>query len=293
LTRYVGYGLCLESEIALPLPPIHSTVALPVIAVRFGGFDASEALSLPYAAGAVAYGPYSGRVLVRTEGLPDFLVSGSCILIGDHRAEAELGDIVVRMVLGFVLQLRSIMAFHGAAACRHGRAVALLGDRAAGKSTTAMGLAERGWGFLCDDIVAVEPEGNVPAGATRARLNSDSYDRLGDGRHSGPAPRDRDGKYSVQPGSEGRAAALESVFVIEAAEVETVESRAVLGYAKLRVALAHMHSLSGIGDPGTRLRRAAETLELVPLFVVRRPRRRFALDELLDTIEALSLREDP
>lgn len=185
------------------------------------------------------------------------------------------------------------MAFHGAAVSRNGRALALLGARGAGKSTTAAGLAGRGWGFLCDDIVAIEPEGRVPAGATRARLNSDSYDRLRDGKPSGPAARDRDGKYSLDPGSEGRAAALGPVFVIEAAEVEAVESRAVRGYAKLRVVIAHMHSLSGIGDPGTRLRRAAEILQRVPLFVVRRPRRRFAFDELLDTIEALSLREDP
>ncbi len=293
MIRYVGYGLGIESEIALPLPPIRSMAALPVIAVQVGGFDAPEMLNLPYVTGAAAFGPYSGGVLIRTEGLPDFLVSKSRILIGGPRAEAEVGDIVVRMVLGFVLQMRSILAFHGAAVSRNGRAIALFGDSGAGKSTAAMGLARRGWGFLCDDIVAIESGRRVPAGATRARLNSDSFDRLSKGLRSAPSSMDRDGKYSVKPGSEGRAAALDSVFVIEAAEVEAVESRAVRGYAKLRIVLAHMHSLSGIGDPGTRLRKAAEVLERVSLFVIKRPSSRFALDDLLDTIEALSLREDP
>jgi predicted kinase len=290
--HYSCYGLGIESEIVLPLPlpPRQSTAALPIVEVLVGGFDAPASLELPCDLGGAAFGPYSGGIVIRMPGLPDFFASESCIRIGDLTTEEEVGDIVVRMILLFVFQLRSMLTFHGSAASRNGRAVALFGYRGAGKSTTAMGLAKRGWSFLSDDIVAVDTEGVVPQGATRARLNSDSFVRLIGGAFSG-ALRDRDGKYAVEHGVGGDAATLGQVVVLKAAEVGAVEAREIRGYAKLRLALAHLHSLPSIGDPRSRLHEVADTLARIPLFVVQRPIDSFALDGVLDTIEALSLRE--
>jgi hypothetical protein len=261
--------------------------------VSLGGFEPLDAQStLPYDAGGAQYGPYDGAILIRVKGVADFLASEASISIGQSgRSEEELGDLVVRLALGFVLQQRSMLAFHGAAASRDGRAVAIFGERGAGKSTTALGLAKRGWGLLCDDIVVVEPGGITPRGAARVRLNADSYDRLMDGRRAATAPLDRDGKHPVESGGEVRAAPLRKVFILESAEVEGVEVREARGYAKLELALGHMHSPSGIGDPSDRLRRAAEALSRVPVYAVKRPAHRFALDELLDVIETISLKE--
>jgi hypothetical protein len=288
--HYYCYGLGIESEIVLPLPPQQTASSFPRVEVLVGGFEMPAELDLPCDVGGAAFGPYSGGFVIRMPGLPDFFASESCIRIENLTTEEEVGDIVVRMILLFVLQLRSMLAFHGSAASLDGRAVALFGNRGAGKSTTAMGLAKRSWGFLSDDIVVIDTKGTIPQGATRVRLNSDSFDRLVDGPLS-TALKDRDGKYSVEPSIDGRAATLGGIVILEAADVETVVAREIHGYTKLNIALAHMHSLSGIGDPGSRLRMTAETLAYVPLFVVQRPTGRFALDELLDTIESLSFRE--
>ena len=293
MLSYACYGLGIRSELPLPLPECSSTTGALAISVGLGGFEPLDAeCMLPYDAGGALYGPYDGAILIRVKGVADFLVSDSSISVGQSgRSVEELGDLVVRLALGFVLQQRSMLVFHGAAASRDGRAVAILGERGAGKSTTAMGLAKRGWGLLCDDIVVVEPGGTTPRGASRVRLNADSYDRLMDGRRASAAPLDRDGKHPVESGGEVRAAPLRKVFIIESAEVEGVQVHEARGYAKLELALGHMHSPSGIGDPGDRLRRAAEAIARVPLYAVRRPSQRFALDELLDIIETISLKD--
>jgi hypothetical protein len=197
------------------------------------------------------------------------------------------------MALGFAIQSRSMLAFHGAAVSRDGKAIVVLGDRGIGKSTTALGLAKRGWGLLCDDIVVIEPDGNVPLGVARARLNADSYDLLMDGRQAVDAPLDMDGKHPVESHVPVRAAPLTLAFVIEAMEVDNVESREIRGHGKLSAVLDHMHSPPGIGDPASRLGRAAAVMSMVPMYRIRRPSKRFALDELLDKIEMLSFKEEP
>lgn len=295
LRHYTCYGLGMESELPLPLPESPKVGTLPDISVRVGGFEAPvEAGALPYDVGGAVYGPYEGGILIRAKGVADFMVTSSSIRVAKGaESEADLGDLVVRMALGFALQLRSMLAFHGSAASRDGRAIAIFGQRGSGKSTTVLGLTKRGWGLLCDDILVVEPEGTLPRGPSRARLNADSYERLMDVRTAAGAPIDRDGKHPVESGIEARAAPLRTVFALMAADVECVDARQRRGYAKLTVALEHMHSPPGIGEPGARLHRAAAALARVPLYEIRRPARRFALEELLDTIEAFSFPEDP
>jgi hypothetical protein len=68
--------------------------------------------------------------------------------------------------------------------------------------------------------------------------------------------------------------------------------REVRGHAKLSAVLPHIHSPMGIGEPGARLRRAAEVIARLPLYRITRPLHRFALDELLDAIESVSPKED-
>jgi len=295
MTSYVCSGLRIESELPLPLPVCRLAPGDPDLVVLFGGFEVPDGnTQFPWDVGGAVYGVVTEGILIRAKREADFLVTESSIRVGRSSASKEdLGDLVVRMALGFVLQSRSMLAFHGAAASRGGKAIAIFGERGAGKSTTALGLAKRGWGLLCDDIVVIEPNGNVPRGAARVRLNADSYNRLMDGRQATKAPLDMDGKYPVESGIPARAGTLAMALIVEAAEIDKVETREIRGHGKLSAALGHMHSPPGIGDPGSRLGRAASVISGVPMYGIRRPAKRFALEELLDTIETLSFREAP
>jgi hypothetical protein len=63
-------------------------------------------------------------------------------------------------VMSLVLGLRGFVCLHASAALIDGRAAVFVGPPGAGKSTTALGLARRGFAALTDDIVAISAKGN-------------------------------------------------------------------------------------------------------------------------------------
>ena len=58
-------------------------------------------------------------------------------------------------VLGLVLRLRGVICLHASAVAFENRSVAFVGQTGAGKSTTAAAFAQRGYGVISDDIVAL------------------------------------------------------------------------------------------------------------------------------------------
>lgn len=58
-------------------------------------------------------------------------------------------------VMGFALRLRGVLALHASAVLIDGRAVALVGQSGAGKSTTAAAFAAAGYPVLADDVLAI------------------------------------------------------------------------------------------------------------------------------------------
>lgn len=278
-------GLVLHSEISLPLDEAGIAGDAVLVQREFGTLAVPE--PLPYHAGGATYGPQGRGVLVQLGSGPRFLIEANAIRVYGNEAEAVLADLVVRVALGFVVQLRSLLSFHGAAVCRGGVALALLGFRGAGKSTTSLGLVHRGWSLLSDDLVVVGPDAVVPQGPCLTRLNEDSYRHLAGGL---PPDKDSDGKWVVQPqrtGSEGR---LEAIIVLEPGAADTVRVVDLRGQAKLSV-LEHLHSPQGIGDPAGRWVQATRVLSGTRVFRIERPRGRFALDEVLDAVENLSFKE--
>jgi hypothetical protein len=84
-------------------------------------------------------------------------------------------------ILGFVLRLRGGVCLHASAVALADRAVALLGQAGAGKSTTAAAFARCGVPVLSDDVAPLEDRGGtilVQPGSPRLRLWSDSAQAL-------------------------------------------------------------------------------------------------------------------
>jgi hypothetical protein len=84
-------------------------------------------------------------------------------------------------VMGFVLILRGITCLHASAIAFDNKAIAMLGPRSAGKSTTAAAFARLGYSVLTDDVVAIADHGDsflVQPGYPRLRLWPDSVNAL-------------------------------------------------------------------------------------------------------------------
>lgn len=85
---------------------------------------------------------------------------------------------LVGPVMGFVLRLRGTVCLHASAAAVDDRAIALVGQPGAGKSTTAAAFARCGFPVLSDDIVALSGEWLVQPGYPRVNLWPDSVQIL-------------------------------------------------------------------------------------------------------------------
>lgn len=93
----------------------------------------------------------------------DFLISGDGSRVRVTWSErAPLNDITALLTgtpLGCVLRLRGVTCLHASAVAVGGVAVAILGAKGAGKSTTVAALAQRGHPVLTDDVVALVEDG--------------------------------------------------------------------------------------------------------------------------------------
>lgn len=84
-------------------------------------------------------------------------------------------------VMGFVMILRGTICLHASAIAFDDKAIAMLGPRSAGKSTTAAAFARLGYSVLTDDVVALDDRGDsflIQPGYPRLRLWPDSVDAL-------------------------------------------------------------------------------------------------------------------
>jgi hypothetical protein len=71
--------------------------------------------------------------------------------------EYELGYLVA-CIMSFILLLREIFSFHASAIGINDKAIVLVGDSGAGKSTTAAAFAKLGYPVLSDDLVALRDD---------------------------------------------------------------------------------------------------------------------------------------
>jgi hypothetical protein len=88
---------------------------------------------------------------------------------------------LVGPVIAFVLRLRGATCLHASCIAVGGRAIALLGQPGAGKSTTAAAFAQLGYSILSDDVAVLDDRGDgflVQPGYPRVNLWPDSVGAL-------------------------------------------------------------------------------------------------------------------
>ncbi|HTW95506.1 MAG TPA: hypothetical protein VMD30_11965 [Tepidisphaeraceae bacterium] len=164
MPAYTAYGLRIESDIPLPGLISHSPDSGPPdLLIRRGPVDPSPA------DGAEDVTPPSDEVCRRAsaeeicihyEGLATLLIRRGKEITVDPVPDAPAG--LIRLALlgpafGAVLHQRGFLVLHASAVRIGQKTVAFVGDKGAGKSTTAAAFTHRGYSLVADDIVAVEP----------------------------------------------------------------------------------------------------------------------------------------
>jgi hypothetical protein len=171
---HTAYGLSFASEHPIPGFAVSTGSVSPDIVVHLGQlpgwFDQSELTrEEPFYAGTaldatgtpvqrIWEAPRGHYLLVFSEGVT-FLVDEAGRKIWGRWCSSvplELAALYLRgPLMSFVLGLQGFVCLHASAVVIDGRAVVFAGFSGAGKSTTAMTFARRGFAALTDDIVAI------------------------------------------------------------------------------------------------------------------------------------------
>ena len=140
-------------------------------------------------------------------------------VVADSADDAFVRQCVVGPGLGVLLHRRGRLVLHGSAVDVGGRAVVLLGEKGAGKSTTAAALLARGHALLTDDLVALaaRPGGGsdgppaVAPGPTQMKLWPESAEAFR-ARRRGPSVHGGAGEGGVAGGPARRPRPSRSVW---------------------------------------------------------------------------------
>lgn len=176
---YRAFGLHVQSALALPeLVPTQGE--RPDITIEKGAVDEADALSAERRREAYRR-MRPGRALLYWPEVGAFQVeSGRRITIDAHdRADEALVRLpLLGPVMAALLMQRKRLVLHASAVAIDEHAVAFVGVKGAGKSTTAAAMHRNGWPLVADDVLAVRfsPDGAavVDPGIPRFKLWPDA-----------------------------------------------------------------------------------------------------------------------
>lgn len=179
--RYRAFELTIASEIRLdelsPEPDVHADVDIHILlrdlGVELPPMGAPTQINFEGADGLDMMWPGAAMVRIR---------SPSIIHVQPFPQvpETYLAFPLLGPVMGWVLHMRGFYVLHGSAVEKSGRSVAFVGDKTAGKSTTASAFLKQGWSLMTDDLLALDVSDEArpllqPAFG-QLKLNADTLD---------------------------------------------------------------------------------------------------------------------
>ena len=177
---YAAHGLSIQSDLALPeLRLALSETTEPSLSIRIeprSGAPSTAGFDVDIAPDAVAFDHFEfGRVTVH---------GGREIVVRPHERadERALALFLAGPALAVALHQRGLLVLHATAIAIGGRALAILGEKGAGKSTLAAALTRRGHRLLSDDVVAIEERDGASfalAGTASLKIQPEAARALG------------------------------------------------------------------------------------------------------------------
>lgn len=178
----VAYGLLFRSALPLPFRPAPPDCGAPDVVVRFGRVP--EIADAPAATPCPPWCATPDAFSLDMDGVARYLVRGGCEIVVEPAGgdEADMLAFLLGTVLAACLQQRGILTLHASAVETAGGAALFAGVSAAGKSTLAAALVERGHRLLADDVTGVTLVGGEPHAQPafpRLRLWAGALESLG------------------------------------------------------------------------------------------------------------------
>ncbi len=233
--NYQAYGLTIASEV--PLGIRESKGGLPDISIQ---------VEAPPPNGKLGDYGVDFHVVKVLDRMTCCLQNGNTIrIIPNPKYFDELErvvDLVFDVLLAGILQQRGMIVLHAATLQWEGHTVALLGDRGAGKSTTAAYLLNNGFILLDDDLMVTDLSSKpfrVYSGSTQIRLRPSSAEIIGDGFSDLPVAHPYESKRLLSVDQVVSDVELEpaSLFILKWSENDTPPAVSQMSKSQAHLAL--------------------------------------------------------
>lgn len=295
---YTTYGLCIHSDLPLPGLVASETGAKPDVFVRLGRVNRLPSEAEPREG---CFHATSDEAYFFWEEDGVYLVRGGREIIVEPAPGVEermLCLVILGIALGVLLHQRGLLTLHGSAVAVDGAAIAFLGRKRGGKSTTAAALHARGYGVVADDIVALEVGDTASPmllfGVPQLKLWPEVAAWLGDEPDTLPR---------IHPQSEKRARLvacefpqeplpLQCIYVLAEGthvEIETLQVR-----ESFLEMIRHSYALRFLGTAGataSHFHQCVRLVSSVPVRRLKRPRSLSALPDVVRVVEEYSTRD--
>lgn len=209
---------------------------------------------------------------------------------------------LVGVMMGLILHQRGVCTMHGSAVALPEGAVAFVGPKGAGKSTTAAALQDAGYPLLSDDVLALHPIGPGPASTIDAaktfciepafpqiKLWPDAAAAVGQSPDAldALAPRLPKRAWRARDRFARHAAPLQAVYVLDFGD--TLTRTRLAPREAFAALLAETYAPRFVGRHGTgaaHFQQITALVKHVPVYRLSRPRNLDALPDLVDAIAA-------
>lgn len=154
LRRYRAFGLSIHSDLALPELEAEVGDGDADLCVRRGDVETILSGDEP-----AAYQFGDDHAVMSWRDVGDFRLTGTHTIEYSPRADVNMALVNLPLlgpVMGVLLERRGLLTLHGSAVALTSGVAVFLGDKGAGKSTTAAALIRAGKSLLTDDIVAID-----------------------------------------------------------------------------------------------------------------------------------------
>jgi hypothetical protein len=296
--KHGAYGIVVESEFPLPIPPVLQHGVRPDVQVARRSVDEAGVRFAPVqgiddeADIWIEMGWDGERTVLRFSDVAAELVDDR-IQVDPHDCDDEsyLAHLILDHILPRWLALHGDLVLHaGAVISPHGPAVALIGDHGRGKSSLTTALAQAGWRMLGDDACRLVRQGrewHAHPSYPGTRLLSDSRRVLVPGLASTPMTDGAD-KHRVVPDVPVAGAATRLALVVELGDDTASTSVRPLSFSQATASLTrHSFFLAPqLADVAPRAFTLASALAAeIPCVVLNFPRRWDVYPEVVDLLE--------
>ena len=237
----------------------------------------------------------SGKIfLLNLPRIGKFLATEGRKIIIDPIESAEADEIrlfLLGSVLGAILHQRGILPIHGSASKINDKAVLIIGNSAAGKSTLAASLVKKGFSLISDDLSAVSADSSglcrIHAGIPSLKLWKDVKDTMHPGSEMKKVrPQIEKYRVPVETNSNSGSPWIVDRIVLLSVKNETgFDLHEIAGAAKLKVLRENIYRdqiIKGLGLMEHHFRLLSQLAVQTELFHLRRPSFPLLIDELTE-----------